>query len=121
MKRSSHNQPFAKHQSGAALGLIIGLTVFNFAYSYAVGLPLPRAIVASYVESVYALGDAQTRGYEAIGAAIVAAAHLPGEIQLAAPLGFGFKPPTTDVTAPPLPTSPEPLLVIEPNQISIAK
>ncbi|MDP4020723.1 MAG: hypothetical protein Q8P58_01615 [Candidatus Adlerbacteria bacterium] len=120
MKKSSHNQPFAKRSSSAALTLIIGLTVFNFAYSYAVGLPLPRAVVASYVESVYALGDAQVRGYEAVGVAVVAVASMPAEMHLGTPLGFGFKP--QEVEAISLePLTPEPLLNTAPNQISIAK
>jgi hypothetical protein len=122
MKKSAHNQPFAKRQSSAVLGLIIGLTVFNFAYSYAVGLPLPHAVVDSYVESVYALGDAQVKGYEAIGeaavATVVAVAEMPSEMHLGTPLGFGF----TEASRPSVePAPPEPLLLVAPNQISIAK
>ena len=117
MKKSAvKKHPFRKRQSSAPLGLIVGLTVFNLVYSYAVGLPLPRAIVASYVESVYALGDAQVKSYEVMGAAVAATVYLPAETYLASPMRF-LGPPVEDATPP----APEPLLLVAPNQISIAK
>jgi len=116
--KSVKKQPFAKRESSMALGLIVGLTVFNLLYSYAVGLPLPRAVVSSYVESVHALGDAQVRGYEAMGAVVVAAVTHIGDI----PAGFNTASPSVaaEVVSQQV-SAPEPLLLVAPNQISIAK
>src|SRR3989344_2303407 len=105
--KSPKKQPFKKRDSSVALGVIVALTVFNLAFSYAIGIPLTRIVVESYVESVYALGDAQERAYVAMGAAIVAGFSGPARSNLAAA--------ATSVPAP------EPLLLIAPNQISIAK
>ena len=127
MKKSSKgskSQPFKKHES-SAVGLIVALTVFNLVYSYAIGMPLPRAVVSSYVESVDALGDAQVRGYEAMGVAVVAVITTIGNI----PAGFNTAAPVVAVDGESgeleeeyaLLEEPEPLLSIAPNQISIAK
>ena len=105
-------QPFDKRESSAALGLIVALTVFNLVYSYAVGLPLPRAVVASYVEAVHEIGDMQVQGYQAIGAAIVAVAGYAPESSQTASVGS---------TAAGEEGQTETNLIIAPNQISIAK
>lgn len=104
--------PFAKRPSSGAMGLIVALTVFNLVYSYAVGLPLPRAVVSSYVESVYELGDKQVEAYNVMGAAVVAVASLPARFSVASPS-------VANEALSPAP--PKPLLLIAPNQISIAK
>ncbi len=117
-KRSIKKQPFAKRKSSLAPVAIALLFAFNFVYSYAIGIPVVRVVVDSYVESVYALGDAQVRGYEAVGGALAAAVFIPVQQNLAA-LSTSVD---TEVALTPAPApEPEPLLKIAPNQISIAK
>lgn len=127
MKKSSTSvkkQPFEKRES-SAIGLIVALTVFNLVYSYVIGMPLPRAVVSTYVESINDLGDAQVRGYEAIGAAVVATVTTVGSI----PAGFNTASPViaTEFELEELDEEfvlleePVPLLTIAPNQISMAK
>ena len=121
MKKSSKSakrvikKPFDRRESRAAFGLIVALTVFNLVYSYAVGLPLPRAVVASYVEAVHELGDMQVQGYQAIGAAIVAVVGGSPEAQTASVNE------AVSGEEPPQPEEPQAYLLIAPNQISIAK
>lgn len=73
--KSVKNQPFAKKEPAVSVvPLAVALLIaFNFAYGYAIGIPFPRAVVAAYVESVYALGDAQEKAYNTMGAAVVGA------------------------------------------------
>ncbi len=109
--RTIRSEPFKKRESSAAFGLIVALTVFNLVYSYAAGLPLPRAVVASYVEAVHEMGDMQVQGYKAIGAAIVAVAGYAPQSQTA----------SVGSAAAVQETQTETNLIIAPNQISIAK
>lgn len=122
MKKGSKKvkkQPFAKRESSGAMSLIVALTVFNLVYSYAAGLPLPRQVVASYVESVEALGDAQVASYELMGSAVAAAITTVGNAmvpsgastQVASPVVY-----SEDYVEP----EPPPLLLVSPNQISLA-
>ena len=115
--KSPKKQPFKKRDSSVALGVIVALTVFNLVYSYAIGIPLTRIVVESYVESVYSLGDAQERAYMAMGAAIVAGFSGPARSNLAS-VGAVSEPLADAAASVP---APEPLLLIAPNQISIAK
>lgn len=123
-KKVIKKQPFEKHASSGAMGLIVALTVFNLVYSYAVGLPLPRAVVASYVESVYELGDAQERAYNTMGAAIVTTINTVGR-SVAFPIEEEGEVSTRQQAAAALAEADEgpsePLLLIATNQISVAK
>jgi len=106
-KSSVKKSPFAKRQTVVTPVVVALLFALNFVYAYAIGLPLPRMIVASYVESIEALGDAQVASYELMGSVVVATLQLPAHVSLATP----------SVVAPTTSSTPEPLLLIAPNQI----
>ena len=113
--KRAKKQPFAKRSSAVAPVVIALLFAFNFAYSYAIGIPVARVVVDSYVESVYALGDIQVETYHAVGATLVAVASLPQHMHAASVTE------SVSVVMEKEEAAPEPLLHIAPNQISIAK